>query len=115
MMQTFEDLYSSYCDCGKFIKWLDEDRYLEETKAEGSSEKDEQPYAWFITRGAEMCDMGDGICEYQSNAPSSDTFSNQHERIASTPNTCTLHKLVYPVTKGGKFELQEVKKYKHEE
>ncbi|KAJ2960794.1 hypothetical protein NQZ79_g3839 [Umbelopsis isabellina] len=95
MMQTFEDLYSSYCDCGKFIKWLDEDRYLEETKAEGSSEKDEKPYAWFITRGAEMCDMGDGI--------------------SSTPNTCTLHKLVYPVTKGGKFELQEVKKYKHED
>jgi hypothetical protein len=64
MMQTFEDLYSSYCDCGKFIKWLDEDRYLEETKAEGSSEEeDTKEYAWFVTRGAEMCDMGDGICK----------------------------------------------------
>lgn len=64
MMQTFEDLYSSYCDCGKFIKWLDEDRYLEETKAEGSSEEeDAKEYAWFVTRGAEMCDMGDGICK----------------------------------------------------
>ncbi|CAO3679170.1 unnamed protein product [Umbelopsis vinacea] len=96
MMQTFEDLYSSYCDCGKFIKWLDEDRYLEETKAEGSSEEeDTKEYAWFVTRGAEMCDMGDGI--------------------SSTPNTCTLHKLVYPEKKGGKFELLEVKKYKHED
>lgn len=64
-MQTFEDLYSSYCDCGKFIKWLDEDRYIEETKAEGSSEEDSKPYAWFVTRGAEMCDMGDGICKLQ--------------------------------------------------
>jgi hypothetical protein len=64
MMQTFEDLYSSYCDCGKFIKWLDEDRYLKETKTEGSSEEDSKPFAWFVTRGAEMCDMGDGICKF---------------------------------------------------
>ncbi|OAD73721.1 hypothetical protein PHYBLDRAFT_158774 [Phycomyces blakesleeanus NRRL 1555(-)] len=52
-------------------------------------------YAWFISRGAEMCDVGDGV--------------------SSKPNTCTLHKLVYPTQPGGAFRLEEVKKYKHED
>lgn len=35
--------------------------------------------------------------------------------VASIPNTCTLHKLVYPSEQGGKFKMEEVKRYKHEE
>lgn len=35
--------------------------------------------------------------------------------LASIPNTCTLHKLIYPSEKGGKFKMEEVKRYKHEE
>ncbi|KAL0083572.1 WD40-repeat-containing domain protein [Phycomyces blakesleeanus] len=110
LLQTFEDIYSSYCDCGKFIKWLDEPIYtaqqkkltqeddIKEEKIEVDiMEEDGTPenYAWFISRGAEMCDVGDGV--------------------SSKPNTCTLHKLVYPTQPGGAFRLEEVKKYKHED
>lgn len=55
LLQTFEDIYSSYCDCGKFIKWLDE------PAAEGTSE--EPPHAYFVSRGAEICDVAEGVCK----------------------------------------------------
>ncbi|KAI9255841.1 WD40-repeat-containing domain protein [Helicostylum pulchrum] len=57
--------------------------------------EDGSSFAWFISRGAEMCDVSDGV--------------------SSKPNSCTLHKLVYPNKMGGKFELQTVKKYIHED
>ncbi|ORY96382.1 WD40-repeat-containing domain protein [Syncephalastrum racemosum] len=83
LLQTFEDLYSSYCDCGKFIRWLD---------APEDTTEDE---AYFITRGAEECNAGDGL--------------------TSIPNKCMLHKVKYPTTKGGKFELETVRKFMHED
>lgn len=65
LIQTFSDLYSSYCDCGKFIKWLDESKYL--NKDSDAMDIDESPqdnnYAYFITRGAELCDVSDGVCK----------------------------------------------------
>ncbi|CDH56037.1 wd g-beta repeat-containing protein [Lichtheimia corymbifera JMRC:FSU:9682] len=117
LLQTFESIYSSYCDCGKFIKWVDEPAYKEAqakaTAAVKTEEEEEinvekmdednnnnntasnEEYAWFISRGAEMCDVEDGV--------------------SSIPNTCTLHKLVYPTEQGGKFKMEEVKRYKHED
>ncbi|KAF7730101.1 hypothetical protein EC973_003047 [Apophysomyces ossiformis] len=93
LLQTFEDIYSSYCDCGKFVNWLDEATYFsEEMKDEIVVDED---YAWFISRGAEMCDISDGV--------------------SSIPNTCTLHKLSYPNQLGGQFKLEQVKKYQHED
>ncbi|KAI8070854.1 WD40-repeat-containing domain protein [Gongronella butleri] len=108
LMQTFENMYSSYCDCGKFIKWLDADLYLEQQRqeqmlervksqmdddeemlAEGHEDETQRPCAWFISRGAELCD-GTGV--------------------ATTPNTCTLHRLLYPTETGGQFTLEEVKR-----
>ncbi|KAI9321404.1 WD40-repeat-containing domain protein [Dichotomocladium elegans] len=82
LLQTFEDMYSSYCDCGKFVKWLD-------------APHQDEPHAWFVSRGAEMCDVDEGV--------------------SSIPNTCTLHKLVFPTTQGGTFQLEQVKKYSHED
>lgn len=114
LLQTFEDMYSSYCDCGKFINWVDEkadspagdsvsdiEKQVDElavTDAENDPmqvDATAEKYAWFISRGAEMCDVSDGV--------------------SSIPNTCTLHKLVYPNKIGGKFELQTVKKFTHQD
>ena len=94
LLQTFESIYSSYCDCGKFIKWVDEPAYKEAqakaatTSAAVKTEEEEEinvekmdddnnnnttttttsssneEYAWFISRGAEMCDVEDGVCKY---------------------------------------------------
>ncbi|KAF7728088.1 hypothetical protein EC973_006726 [Apophysomyces ossiformis] len=104
LLQTFEDIYSSYCDCGKFIKWIDEattesekcqEDELNVDKMDEDDEKEKEHYTWFISRGAEMCDVSDGV--------------------SSKPNTCTLHKLFYPSQPGGQFKLEEVKRFKHEE
>lgn len=82
-MQTFEDLYSSYCDCGKFVNWVDApdsdelthiekqvvDLVVTDMDVDLASSKDEEEeeagnqFAWFISRGAEMCDVSDGICK----------------------------------------------------
>lgn len=73
LLQTFEDVYSSYCDCGKFIKWLDEpapemqkateDELNVDKMDEDVDEKQTEQYTWFISRGAEMCDVSDGVCK----------------------------------------------------
>ncbi|KAI9488386.1 WD40-repeat-containing domain protein [Zychaea mexicana] len=107
LLQTFEDMYSSYCDCGKFITWLDEGaagtpsgeaegvKKEEDINVDKMDEDPAAPYSYFISRGAEMCDVDDGV--------------------SSIPNTCTLHKLVYPTEPAGKFKLESVKKFKHED
>ncbi|ORX61626.1 WD40 repeat-like protein [Hesseltinella vesiculosa] len=92
LLQTFENLYSSYCDCGKFINWVDEDQHWEKN---GKKAPKNEQYAWFITRGAEMCDVEDGV--------------------TSTANTCSLHRLVYPKTDDAPFVLEEVHRFKHEQ
>ncbi|KAI9489101.1 WD40-repeat-containing domain protein, partial [Zychaea mexicana] len=86
-----------------FVRWLDAPEQEQEQEQEAySSNKNEeqqqqqqQQHAWFISRGAEMCDVGEGI--------------------SSIPNTCTLHKLTYPNVRGGKFQLDQVKKFSHED
>ncbi|KAI8078925.1 uncharacterized protein B0P05DRAFT_571610, partial [Gilbertella persicaria] len=65
---------------------------------EDASEKKEandSQYAWYISRGAELCDVSDGV--------------------SSKPNTCTLHKLIYPTKPNDKFKLEEVKRYQSED
>lgn len=76
-------MYSSYCDCGKFINWVDEksgspaedgvsdiEKQVDElavTDAESDPmqvDTTTENYAWFISRGAEMCDVSDGVCKY---------------------------------------------------
>ncbi|KAI8099614.1 WD40-repeat-containing domain protein [Halteromyces radiatus] len=96
LIQTFENLYSSYCDCGKFINWLDESSYWDTLKETASTKasRQQQQYAWFISRGAELCDESGGI---------------------TSPNTCTLHRLVYPNEEDGLFTLEEIRRYKHED
>ncbi|KAI7896073.1 WD40-repeat-containing domain protein [Mucor mucedo] len=103
LLQTFDDMYSSYCDCGKFVNWVDapvkeetdiEKQVEELAVTDGERKEGTNQFAWFISRGAEMCDVSDGV--------------------SSIPNSCILHKLVYPNKKGGKFELQTIQKYTHE-
>ncbi|KAK9765313.1 hypothetical protein K7432_006447 [Basidiobolus ranarum] len=88
LLKTFENMYSSYCDCGKFIRCLD----LPGT----NEEEDSAPFAYFISRGVELLDA-------------------ENNTIASRPNTCTLHKLIYPTVAGGEFQMKEVKKFQHNE
>ncbi|KAI9506887.1 WD40-repeat-containing domain protein, partial [Coemansia spiralis] len=54
------------------------------------------PYAYFVTRGVELLDAEDNT-------------------VSSRPNTCTLHRLVYPTEPDGKFELQEIRRFYHDE
>ncbi|KAI8994642.1 WD40-repeat-containing domain protein [Pilobolus umbonatus] len=67
----------------EFVKWLDEP--LEELNT--------GKHAWFISRGAEMCDVSEGV--------------------SSKPSTCTLHKLIYPSKPTEQFKLVEVKRFQH--
>ncbi|KAI9249858.1 WD40-repeat-containing domain protein [Helicostylum pulchrum] len=91
LLQTFKDLYSSYCDCVKFVKWLDESKYLSQS---GAMDTDQTGYAWFISRGTELCDVSDGV--------------------SSKPNSCTLHKLIYPTKDGEQFKIEEIRRFKNE-
>ncbi|GJJ77017.1 hypothetical protein EMPS_09376 [Entomortierella parvispora] len=118
LLQTFENMYSSYCDCGKFIQAVDfpfpppvpeEEAVAPEVeqsesiikkgkmKAEDTVvAKAPQQFAYFISRGVELLD-------------------SEERMIAKDYNSCTLHKLVYPDTKGGKWYLTEVKRFQDEE
>lgn len=49
------------------MKWLDEDQYLGTKKEKDDMDVDtESPkgYAYFISRGTELCDVSEGVCEY---------------------------------------------------
>ncbi|KAF9116331.1 hypothetical protein BGX27_003324 [Mortierella sp. AM989] len=120
LLQTFENMYSSYCDCGKFIRAVDfpmpppvpeetpaviEEEEQPETRSRKGKMKAEeqatpakppQQFAYFISRGVELLD-------------------SEERMIAKDYNSCTLHKLVYPDTKGGKWYLTEVKRFQDEE
>ncbi|KAJ1724469.1 hypothetical protein LPJ53_001239 [Coemansia erecta] len=119
IVQRFDPIYSSYCDCGKFIELVEEPEFqarkpikldddgdgdggagsMLPEPAEASSSAlptPTGPYAYFVTRGVELLDAEDNT-------------------VSSRPNTCTLHRLVYPTDVDGKFELQEVRRYHHDE
>ncbi|KAF9951665.1 hypothetical protein BGZ72_006880 [Mortierella alpina] len=118
LLQTFENMYSSYCDCGKFIQPVDfpmPPPVPEESQTEATDEPTEssikkgkmkaeapvpvakpQQFAYFISRGVELLD-------------------SEERMIAKDYNSCTLHKLIYPDTKGGKWYLSEVKRFQDEE
>ncbi|KAJ2805853.1 hypothetical protein H4R20_001930, partial [Coemansia guatemalensis] len=119
----FDPIYSSYCDCGKFIEPVEVPQYqkirpsMDDANDVGtssggagnsagiSSSTDSQsshaaepagPHAYFITRGVELLDA-------------------ENNTVSSRPNTCTLHRLVYPTEPDGRFELQEIRRYHHDE
>ncbi|KAG0000618.1 hypothetical protein BGZ65_004212 [Modicella reniformis] len=119
LLQTFENMYSSYCDCGKFITAVDfpmpppipeeppateEAEEVKESSIRKGKMKATEPipgpkpqqFAYFISRGVELLD-------------------SEERMIAKDYNSCTLHKLVYPDTKGGKWYLTEVKRFQDEE
>jgi hypothetical protein len=81
-------MYSSYCDCGKFVNWVDQptdglsdiEKQVDELAVTDDAKTTEKPssssndpmeidttesasYSWFISRGAEMCDVSDGVCK----------------------------------------------------
>ncbi|KAG9303200.1 hypothetical protein G9A89_000735 [Geosiphon pyriformis] len=103
LMQTFSDMYSQYCDCGKFIFPVEP---LEDNEpdieipdlevAKSKFKKKKNPVAYFISRGVEILDTGEGT-------------------VASRRNVCILHKLIYPMRKGVPFKLEQVRKYQHED
>ncbi|KAJ2746248.1 hypothetical protein GGI20_001528 [Coemansia sp. BCRC 34301] len=115
IVQRFDPIYSSYCDCGKFIELVEEPLYqarkpviVDDSDAGvgGSSRvaaaaitelpEPAGPFAYFVTRGVELLDAEDNT-------------------VSSRPNTCTLHRLVYPTDPDGRFELQEIRRYHHDE
>ncbi|KAJ1650365.1 hypothetical protein IWQ61_008813 [Dispira simplex] len=109
LLQTFENIYSSYCDCGKFIECLEipipgknEAEKSQQTILTTSDELARpadlptRPFAYFLSRGVELLDAEDNT-------------------ISSCPNTCTLHRLLYPDAKHDNFELEEIRRYHHED
>lgn len=68
-------MYSSYCDCGKFVNWVDPPKDNDvadiEKQVDELAVTDDKPmqidtepnFGWFISRGAEMCDVSDGVCK----------------------------------------------------
>ncbi|KAJ1916620.1 hypothetical protein H4219_003684 [Mycoemilia scoparia] len=107
IVQSFSPVYSSYCDCGKFVNITDDVEPALLTLingGEGSSDINSQiqkddatrKYAYFITRGVELLDA-------------------ENNTVSSRPNTCTLHKLLYPTESDDSFELEEIKRFHHED
>ncbi|CAG8547573.1 1755_t:CDS:10 [Paraglomus brasilianum] len=103
LLQTFSDMYSQYCDCGKFIHPvvpLEEkpEEFVDTEGANGHTSKRtrQRKFAYFISRGVEILDSDDGT-------------------VALRPNSCILHKLIYPLKKGDPFTLKEVRRYQHKE
>lgn len=94
------------------MRWLDESLYLKQAE---KNKEEEGQYAWFISRGAELCDVSEGVCKYRFFFKKKNTHFLIFVSTASKPNTCTLHKLVYPTKDGEQFRLEQVKKYQNEE
>ncbi|KAJ1959479.1 hypothetical protein H4R35_007640, partial [Dimargaris xerosporica] len=119
LLKTFENIYSSYCDCGKFIECLEvpipgqseataaDANVMLASQAENSGkskastatavkplELPTRPFAYFVTRGVELLDA-------------------ENNTIASRPNTCTLHRLLYPNSEYDSFDLEEIRRYHH--
>ncbi|PVV01159.1 hypothetical protein BB560_004434 [Smittium megazygosporum] len=98
IVKSFEQIYSSYCDCAKFIQ-LDESFELSLKTGDLEDSKPPQPKtkaAYFLTRGVELLD-------------------SENNSVSSIPNTVTLHKLIYPSIDDGEFILEEVKRFHHED
>ncbi|CAG8672671.1 8922_t:CDS:2, partial [Ambispora leptoticha] len=66
------------------------------TTTKPKSKKKKKQVAYFVSRGVEILDTGDGT-------------------VASRRNVCILHKLIYPIRKGVAFRLEQVRKYQHED
>ncbi|TPX63545.1 hypothetical protein SpCBS45565_g06540 [Spizellomyces sp. 'palustris'] len=96
-LQTFENLYTCYCDCTKVVECLE---YPEPPRTWQAVLEDGEPmFSYLLSRGVEEVDTVDG-----GDVP-----------INTEPNTVRLHKLVYPTRRGGVFSLEEVKRFQHEE
>ncbi|CAJ0901244.1 3632_t:CDS:10 [Entrophospora sp. SA101] len=96
-VQSFDSMYTQYCDCGKFInpvepmeEKVDDDVILVESSKKAKKRSLPPQTAYYVTRGVELLDLN-----------------------ASRQNVCKLFKLIYPTKKGGKFELKEVREYQH--
>ncbi|KAI0230614.1 hypothetical protein L0F63_000058 [Massospora cicadina] len=89
LVQTFETSYTSYCDNVKFVSPHIDIREqwdsLEDSSCDGGSE-------YLISRGVEDIDE-DG------------------QMVSRSSNVLTLHRLTYPDTVGGSFELTEVRQF----
>ncbi|KAJ3052793.1 hypothetical protein HK097_005660 [Rhizophlyctis rosea] len=99
LVQTFEGIYTSYCDCVKVVRCLDypaPPATWADVTEEVYDDDEKAMFTYLISRGVEELDAED--------------FT-----ISSKPNSVTLHKLTYPKSKGGKFELETVKRFMHEE
>ncbi|OMJ24091.1 putative WD repeat-containing protein [Smittium culicis] len=116
VIQSFDQIYSSYCDSAKFIRPLEDLSFLDpdfekdpntitddnsctESKSTATN-LNNQGVAYLLTRGVELLDSEDNS-------------------VSSIPNTVTLHKLVYPTEdtylESPGFKLIELKRFHHDE
>ncbi|KAJ3289071.1 hypothetical protein HK104_007766 [Borealophlyctis nickersoniae] len=100
LIQTFEGIFTSYCDCVKVVHCIDYDAppmsWCEVLDAMEDEDDEKEMFTYLMSRGVEELDA-------------------ENNTINSKPNSVTLHKLVYPKKKGSLFTLDLVKRYTHEE
>ncbi|KAI8905117.1 WD40-repeat-containing domain protein [Gorgonomyces haynaldii] len=84
LLQSFDGIYSYYCDCAKFVQLWDYPSPPENYSS--------PMFQYLISRGVEVLDA-------------------EGKTINSIPNKVTLHKLIYPTIKGGDFVLEKVKEF----
>ncbi|ORZ21568.1 WD40-repeat-containing domain protein [Absidia repens] len=118
LLQTFDGLYTSYCDCGKFIKWLDAEQYLADEQKSSASHLNKGQF-WNQSDDSSLVDIeSDESTHDQKDATSAFIITRGAEMVdgdvISIPNSCTLHQLIYPTKTGGLFELKEIRRYDHE-
>ncbi|KAJ3330132.1 hypothetical protein HDU76_006364 [Blyttiomyces sp. JEL0837] len=93
-VQTFNPLYSCYCDCVKMVS-VEVEREMIVTEGQDPliQTEVEHIHAYVLVRGVELTDAENGSL--------------------SQPNTVTLLKLSYPTSRGSQFNLEEIRRYSH--
>lgn len=107
LMQTFEGIYSFYCDCVKVVQLVDFpqppsswDDIVDEGHHGDSSDQqqgvgaNQHMFAYVLSRGVEALDA-------------------EENTVNSIPNTVTLHRILYPSKDGDMFQLEEMKRFQH--
>ncbi|KAI9202680.1 WD40-repeat-containing domain protein [Polychytrium aggregatum] len=98
LLQSFDGLYSCYCDCAKFISptafetpptW---DQVLDSRKG---ADYTSPMFGYFVTRGVEVVE--------------------DEQQQSTIPNKVKIYKLIYPNRLGGQFEIREVKSFQDDD
>eukprot|EP00002_Diphylleia_rotans_P024317 TRINITY_DN4797_c0_g1_i6.p1 TRINITY_DN4797_c0_g1~~TRINITY_DN4797_c0_g1_i6.p1 ORF type:complete len:526 (+),score=92.28 TRINITY_DN4797_c0_g1_i6:54-1631(+) len=127
-LQEFRDIYSSYCDCAKFVSFADTltnplnvelrdintDWQTNFARTPNTDKSPSQPLlseCFLVTRGVELL-VTEELENPTEGTSSKDKRPESCQRLRR-PNSCHLMKLVLPTEKGEQFKLVVLKEYSH--